>query len=211
MVGQLSLNDLASLLGCRAAFKLLRDNLARINHYYILSCKLAGLNLTNTTKRELSIQLLDNGDLESIVKNVGSMDAYSRKDIISRLLFYKSGFRNCYAAKTTDGKVAHIMWLIYPRENPLIQKNFRRKFYPLKDDEVMIENAFTFPAFRRRGVFPTVMAGLLDIAANDGYKTAIAYVRKDNIASLNEVTKFGFRINKMVKEYKVLGVATRTL
>ncbi|HHL34205.1 MAG TPA: hypothetical protein ENJ30_07565 [Desulfobulbaceae bacterium] len=139
------------------------------------------------------------------------MDAIERKEVVSRVLFYRSGFKNCYVAKTIENEIAYIQWLIYPSENSIIKKHFQKRFYLLEEFQVMIENAFTFPKFRGLGIMPVVTKELMKRARERGYKSAISYIRKDNIISLNEFMRLNFKITELLKEYKFLGVVKRNL
>jgi len=136
---------------------------------------------------------------------------HARKDIVARLFFSQAGFKHCYFAKTSIGQPAYIQWLIYPDENEIIAKHFQYRFYPLKPNQVMLENAFTFPKFRGLGLMPNVSAELLTIARNQGYKNAVVYIKKNQIASINEFLKLNFKIRKIVREYKLFGITKRML
>ncbi len=199
-----------SNLGFNQTFKLALNNLFSINHYYILKKNLSSLNTGNQLKSNIEIKKVNNDDLNDIVKTIKMLDPIDRKEIVSRILFYKSGFKNCYVAKKKDD-IAYIQWLIYPYENSIIKENYQRIFYPLGENQVMIENAFTFPKYRGIGLMEAVTLKLLSIAKKEGYKFAVGYIRKDRIISLNEFIKMGFKITKMVREYKFLGMTTRTL
>lgn len=75
----------------------------------------------------------------------------------------------------------------------------------------MIENAFTFPPYRGLGYLLSGTLQLLDQARERGYRSAVCYIRKDNLKSINEFSKMGFKITKMVTEYKFFGKTWRTL
>jgi hypothetical protein len=107
--------------------------------------------------------------------------------------------------------IAYIQWIIFPTENHLIIRNYSGRYYPLTAKQVMIENAFTFPRYRGRGYFLSGTMQLLELAKNSGHSSAICYIRKDRIVPLNEFTQMGFKIIKMVREYKLFGKVWRTL
>ncbi len=154
---------------------------------------------------------MDVVDITEIRDNLKSLGPIDKKELILRLFFYEAGFKNCYVARNTKGQIVYLQWLIYPYENVIIKSRFGSRFYPLKEKEVMLENAFTFPRFRGLGLLPSVSAQLLDIARQDGYASCITYIRKDQIVSLNEFTRLGFKITKLVREFKFLGVTRRML
>ena len=132
------------------------------------------------------------------------------RSIVGRLHFHASGFSNCYVM-TAGEEIAYLQWLILPADNDVIRSRFSTKFYPLGERQVMVENVFTFPKFRGRGLLPYGTLHLLQLARDKGFSSVICYIRKDNITSLNEFFRMGFKITKMVQEYKVLGRTWRTL
>jgi ribosomal protein S18 acetylase RimI-like enzyme len=201
----------SSKLNFKDTLGLFINRLCSVNHYYILQKKLDSQAGEVKTRGKVSLRIVNDDDLQYIIKSISTLDSVSRKDVISRLLFYKSGFTNCYAAVTSEGEVAYLQWLIYPSENALIENKYSRIFSPLREDQVMIENAFTFPKFRGMGLLSYVTNALLNIAKEAGYKSVVTYIRKDKIASLNEVFKMGFKITKLITEYKFLGVTKRLL
>ena len=56
---------------------------------------------------------------------------------------------------------------------------------------------------------PAITIKLLNIAKENGCKSAIMYVRNDRIVALNENMRLGFKITKMITEYKFMGKIKR--
>ncbi len=200
-----------SNLGLKNTFKLMITRCISLNHYYILNRNLTSLPDKKKIRREISIKKIDEQDLKEIIQMVKLLDPVSKMEVLSRILFYNYGFKNCYIGKTKEGEIAYIQWLVYPYENMNIKNHFRNVFYPLRENQVMIENVFTFPKFRGLNLMPAITIKLLNIAKENGCKSAIAYVRKDRIAALNESMRLGFKITKMITEYKFMGSIKRTL
>jgi hypothetical protein len=198
-------------LGPRAFVRLLISRLFSVNHYYLL-----GKNLLTPRERPLAINpeksltLITEDDIAYLSNNLDSFNPEDRREILTRLLFYENGFTNCYVIRHGDD-IAYIQWIIFPAENQLITQKYSGRFYTLTSKQIMIENAFTFPRYRGRGYFLDGTQQLLELAKNNGYSSAICYIRNDRIMPLNEITQMGFRIIKMVSEYKLLGKAWRTL
>jgi len=149
-------------------------------------------------------------DFLEIKQLVETYSTEDRREILGRILFYERGFRNCFVMKV-DSKIAYFQWILYPDENVNIRKYFKNTFYSLNEHQVMIENAFTFPEFRGRGYLPFVSRLLLNKAKEDGYKSAIGYIRTDKITSLNEFFKMGFKITQNIWELKLFGKIYRNL
>lgn len=199
-----------SHLKLKDALKLSLGRLYSLNHYYVLKRSLLQ-PFEATIRTPVTVGRISPEDIREILGCLRSLDGESRKEMISRLLFYKAGFKNCFIARTKNNEIAYLQWLILPSENPVIKKNFSRKFYPLRPGEVMIENAFTFPKFRGLGLLPWVTQKLLMIARESGHTSAITYIRKDKIPSLNEFLKIRFKITKLIKEFRFIGITVRRL
>lgn len=198
-------------LGYKYTLKYLAKNILFIDYYYILYLNLSSLKIPRESRLNYSIKIAGESDFESLIDQIGQLELNARKEIVSRLFFRQAGFKHCYFVRTTNGQLAYMQWLIYPDENEIIAKNFRSRFYPLKPNQVMLENAFTFPKFRGLGLLPNISAELLTIARNQGYKNAIVYIQKNQIVSINEFLKLNFKIRKIVREYKIFGITKRTL
>lgn len=200
---------MAFSLGTKQSVNLFAKNIISSNHYYILKTNLGLANASPTSRFKMTIKKIE--DYEQLIPVFKELDPLSRKELYVRLQFLNAGFKNCYAAFTNDGKIVFLQWLIEPFENGIIHKYYRQRFYPLKDNQVMIENAFTFPKYRGYGLLPFVTQRIMAIAKDSGYKTCLSYIKKDNIASLNEFMNMGFKIVKIVKEYKFMGNTIRKL
>jgi len=193
----------------RKLFQLVARNLADVNHYFALEIKLNGQLVTphiRLTNRELV--LLTESEVESLKQQLPSLNDEDSKELLARILFFERGFRNCYALKV-DGAIACLQWLVYPQENELIRAWFKRRFTTLKPRQVMLENSFTFPRYRGFGLMQFVSTELLLVARGQGYSGAVCYVIKENLNALNQLIQMGFKIRRIVREYKVLGQVWR--
>ena len=198
-------------LGTPAFVRLLLDTLLSVNHYYILGRSLA-------TPLEYPFLRTPKGDFSPITENdiaclrtkIPALGEEDRRELLARLFFFESGFTNCYIIRNGDD-IAYLQWIIFPSENQVISQKYSAKFNPLSNKQVMIENAFTFPNYRGRGYLQFGTRQLLELAMRNDYTSAICYIRTDRITSLNEFSKMGFKIVKMVNEYKFFGNVWRTL
>lgn len=198
-------------LGCKNTLRYLVRNIFVIDHYYILYLNLSSLKMPTRNRFNYSLNAADESDFKFLIDKLPHLALHARKEIVARLFFRQTGFKHCYFAKTPNGQPAYMQWLIYPDENEIITKHFQYRFYPLKANQVMLENAFTFPRFRGLGLLPCVSAELLTIAKNQGYKNAILYIKKNQITSINEFLNLNFKIRKIVRECKLFGITKRML
>ncbi|SNB46037.1 GNAT family N-acetyltransferase [Geobacter sp. DSM 9736] len=198
-------------LGPLGAVRLMSGLLFSLNHYFVMGRSLAApVAYPSHKKPSLTFLPLREEDIPNLRKQVEALPSRERRELLSRLYFRSCGFSNCYAMKAGE-EVVYLQWIIFPEENSVIKSRFARKFYPLSERQVMVENVYTFPHYRGRGLLPFGTLQLLEIAKEKGFSSAICYIRNDNITSLNEFYKMGFKIVKIIREYKVLGKVWRTL
>jgi hypothetical protein len=198
-------------LGPGDLFNLLSSRLFSLDHYYLLGKNLATpLECPPAVGIKTPLTKITEDDMLKIERSLNSFDPKDKREILARLFFYWNGFRNCFVVKNGED-IAYMQWLILPSENDVIKEKYPTKFSPLSANQVVIENAFTFPRYRGMGYLLYGTTGLLDLARSKGYKSAICYIRKDRVASLNEFTRMGFKIIRILSEYKVFGRAWRNL
>ena len=199
------------ILGFSKSFRLFMSRLFSIKHYFVAYAKISEIKESRHLRSPLgTLALIQPSDIQYIKNQLCNMSPDDKSELIIRILFFLNGFKHGYVFRIRD-KIAYMQWLIYPHENSIILKKYRKKYYQLMSNQVMIENAFTFPEFRGQGLLPMITKKLLDIARVDGHEYAVSYIRKDKIASINEFLKLNFKIRKLIAEYKVLGIAWRTL
>lgn len=197
-------------LGPHHFLRLIFSMIFSVNHYYLLGKNLSAAEEGAPERSgDVTMERVTEQDLAALQEAVPSLGAADQREVLSRLFFYQD-FGNCYVMKK-KGEIVYLQWVIFPAENPTIAAKYPTKFYPLSERQVMIENAFTFPRHRGKGFLLHGTRHLLQMAKREGYSCAICYIRKDRIPSLNEFSKMGFRIVKMLTEYKILGWGWRTL
>lgn len=201
-----------SRLRIREAFALSLQRLFKKDYYYVLKARLGNIK-THSIGRPFSFAMerACQHDINALISQLDALDMESRIELISRLLFSCTGLGDLYISKNTKGEFLYMQWLIYPAHNHLIKSHFSNRFYPLNQKQVMIENAFTFPGFRGIGLLKRGTGMLLKMAREEGFETAVTYVRKDRIAILNDLIQMGFKITRLIKEYKIFGATHRNL
>ena len=198
-------------LGFTEFMNVMKDAIFSINYYYILARKLdRPVEFPFCRKLAGVISLAQPSDIIKIQESLSSLGQQDRRELLTRMLFYQNGFNNCYIL-TVNGCLACIQWLITSQENHIIAQKYAKKFYPLQGNQVMVENVFTYPKYRGFGCFLLLTTQLLETAKKMGATSAICYVRVDRISSVNDAMKMGFKINKMIKEYKIAGLVWRNL
>lgn len=198
-------------LGFKEFFKLVLLHTATVNHFFILHANLSSKKFIKNVRINYYLNKVDEKDIDEITSQMKTFSANDKKEIIVRLFFYLSGFKNCYIARSIKGEIMYMQWIIYPNENEIIERFYLNRFKLLKKNQILLENAFTFPRYRGLGLFAAVTSDLLQKSKDEGYKGAIAYIRKNALDSLNEFFKQGFKLNAIIREYKILGMTKRML
>jgi RimJ/RimL family protein N-acetyltransferase len=200
----------AANLGLVVPARHVLKKLADIDHFYLLSARLERIQYPRM-RSDLRFAEARAGDFEEMLRELHRWDAPTRKEVVARVLFHRRGMPGCYVGRDGRGELASVQWLLRPRDNPLLQRYFHRCCYPLKPHEVMIENVLVFPPFRGLGTFPAVNRHVVEVARAEGFHACNAYVRKDNVPSLNAFLGLGFRITKLLTAYNLAGSTWRNL
>lgn len=200
-----------SLLGFKYSIILILKKLYSKNYYFILQKKLGNENFPVKRRFQYKFNIITESQINEIISNLHLFDVESRKEILARLVFLNSGFRNCFVATNYNDDILYMQWIIYPNENNIIKEKYGGLFSQLKKNQVMLENAFTFPKYRGLQIYSRVTIDLMNKARSEGYKSCIVYVKTDNLIALNELKKIGFIFTKRILERKILGITKRKI
>ncbi len=199
-----------SNLGIRIPVLYALKRLAYVDHFFHLTAPLARLRFTRL-RSDIRFARATADDFAEIERGIPALDAESRREVVTRVLFFRRGFSGCYLGRSERGEVVAMQWLVRPQENALLQTHFPRLFYPLREREVMTENVFIYPRFRGLGTFTTLKHHVLSLARDEGFRTCQCYVRKDNLVSLNGLLALGFQVQRLLTAYSLLGRSWRSL
>ncbi len=159
---------------------------------------------------EYALQLASEKDMDEVVQKAKTESKESAHELVQRRWFYESGFLNCYVARTIDtGELCYMVWLISLVDRALVKSGFRDMLPRLKEDEILMENSYTFEKHRGNRIMPSAMAEWSEMARSNGFKRVITYVRQDNIASLRGCERAGFRKFEEIPEFKLLFFSKR--
>jgi RimJ/RimL family protein N-acetyltransferase len=111
-------------------------------------------------------------------------------EALRRTWMCASGVTTLYVADALDGRPIYAQWLIRKLDDWRLQN--KPPHDVLADDEVLLEGAYTFVAFRGVGAMADGMGQLLRIARDEGSAAAITYVHEDNVPSLRGCARVGF-------------------
>jgi hypothetical protein len=199
----------ASSLGLWATALFAATKVGSIDHFYRLAAPLERLHYARL-RDDLRFAEATDADFAEMVRGLGELDAASRREVVSRIVFRRRAPRGCTIARNAEGALVSMQWLFRPADEAAKQAWFRARYASLRPDEVLIENIFIYPRFRAAGMFPTVNHGVLEQARREGFRTCAAYIRKDNVPSLNAYLDLGFRLQRLLTGYTLAGTSWRT-
>lgn len=167
--------------------------------------------LADPCKLMYSLRPASPEDFQELRASIAAAGKDSAHELVQRVWFYESGFRNCYIARTADtGEICHLQWLLSPDENDVVNKGFGSRLPRIKEEEILIENVYTPEKFRRNGLLLSVTAELCELARNQGSRRIVVHVRKNNNSAMEGYTKIGFKEFEVVQERKLLFHTRRT-
>lgn len=98
----------------------------------------------------------------------------------------------CYVAVTKEDIPCIRLWLINPSQNSKIKEFWGNTYPQLKDDEVLLESAFTIPKRRGLGLHSLVMYQVAEKGKESGANYAISFAPIENINSLRSFNYASF-------------------
>ncbi len=104
----------------------------------------------------------------------------------------RAGVPGLHVGADESGDPIYAQWLLSSDDRDALASHSRGPWRLLADNEAAVEFAYTFAAYRGRGVMAAGMGQLLDQAETSGKGRVFTYVRPDNIASLRGCAKIGF-------------------
>ena len=119
----------------------------------------------------------------------------SQHEIKNRLVgkaWLMSGIKTCYVTETEEKIPCHLQWMIGPEENSRLSRFTGGGLPHMSDNEVILENAFTTEAYRRKGIEMWTVKQLLEKAVVCGAGRVILFVRDTNTVTRKIVRRLGF-------------------
>ena len=136
-------------------------------------------------------------DFDGFERELSRADGTDWLESFVRSRMLEAGIPTLYAACVGDGEPIYCQWLVRAKDWPLLDAHKPGRYAPLADDEVILENAFTFSRYRKLGTMSDGMGQLLRIAAEGGATSALTYVAEDNLASLKGCHRVGFELHRV--------------
>ncbi len=149
-------------------------------------------------------------DMEEVGAAGKSEGGESAWELIGRKWYYDSGFRDCYLARDrATGEPCFVQFVVPRAQYDQIDPGFGHRLPPIRDDELWMENSYTFKKFRGKKVMSSVLIDLGEIARKQGFRRIVTYIREDNVPSIKGCQRAGFKVYGRVPERKFLFSTTR--
>lgn len=146
-------------------------------------------------------------EMQLRAKSEGGESVY---ELIGRKWYYDSGFRDCYIARVNGtNELCFVQFMMSLADYDSIDQSYKSILPRLKEDEVWLENSYTFKKYRGKKVMSSVLVDLEKIAQDRGFRRMVTYIREDNIASIKGCERAGFTIFEQIPETKLLFSTSR--
>jgi acetyltransferase-like isoleucine patch superfamily enzyme/GNAT superfamily N-acetyltransferase len=110
-----------------------------------------------------------------------------------RLPVLRSNIPSCYLAIAEDGSICFMQWVIQADQQNRFRPYFKGELAAYESDTLLFEFSYTPERFRGHGIMAAALAEIIEQASPRGARSAITYVRTDNVASLKSCARAGFR------------------
>jgi RimJ/RimL family protein N-acetyltransferase len=178
--------------GPSATLHLARQQLWSSDGWFDLRADLSALPEPRRARLPLLMEPCADPAFSGFEEEQRRVSGYDLEQVRQRQAWLEAGVRTLYVA-WSEGRPAYCQWLLYPEDLPtLAAANPSAEYEPLREDEVLLEGAYTFVNFRGAGAMADCMGQLVRIAAEDGRRTAYTCVAADNVPSLKGCARVGF-------------------
>ena len=149
---------------------------------------------TPSPKIPITVRPLREKDIPIIFKRpvsgIKSEDFVERK---RRMHLLKTNIGTCYVALTQEDRPCYVQWRLTSDQNEMIRAFFGGWYPPIKEDEMILEYAFTLESYRSLGVMSCAMSQIAETGIDVGIRWAWTFVDTDNIPSLKGCVRAGFQ------------------
>ncbi len=133
-------------------------------------------------------------DMNEVSRKITSESKESAADLLFRRWLYDSGFRRWYIARDAEtNELCFIQSVIISEDKSLLDGVLKGWFPRLKEDELLLEGAYTFEKYRGNRLCDSVAKDIFEINRKQGLRRAITYIKSENAPSLRAAEKTGFK------------------
>ncbi len=132
-------------------------------------------------------------DIQEALQKASFESKASVQKLLYRKWLYESGFRNWYVARTVDdGDLCYLHSVIESNDYKVAEGDFSNWLPVLKNDEALLEGAYTFEKYRGQKLSSAITVDLINIYKKKGFKRMLTYIEKKNTPAIKVVEATGF-------------------
>ena len=160
-------------------------------------------------KIPISVRPLTEADLPALLALDDTASADDKFETAWRGAFAAKHMKGGYVAvDDRSGTPCYMQWLFGADDNDFVRSI--GGFPVLRQDEALLENAYTPARYRGMGIMPAAMARIAERATDLGARYVITFVQDDNIPSLKGCQRSGFAPHLLHKQVRLgFGIARR--
>jgi GNAT superfamily N-acetyltransferase len=179
-------------IGARVAFRRLHEEVWSTRRFFGLRCDLTEpLPEPRPAKIEITMEPAESLVFRGFDDELARSSPENYLKVLLRTWYCRAGVEQLYVA-WSDGVPVYAQWLLTPAGQQRIPSYLPGRFPPLRENEMLLEGAYTFEQFRGLGVMAVGMGQLVRIAKESGAAALITYVDFDNVPSLRGCANVGF-------------------
>ena len=160
--------------------------------FFGLRCDLEKLPPAPKAKMAVEMDPLDLKAFHGFEAEYAMVTGHDAVEVYARERLREAGVSGAHLTVGPNGEPAFVHWLIMPPTQEELHRFQPGRYRKLGPQEALVEGAYTFTAFRGKGLMIEGMAQLLVKAREAGMKTAWTYVALENIPSLRGCARAGF-------------------
>ncbi len=173
--------------------------------YFGLRCDLERLPPRRPAALPLIMTPRDCATFDGLDQELSRTSGAEYLEVLLRVWLCEADIRELFVADGPDGQPAYCQWLVTQPDQWRLHEHAPGHWPVLHADEVLVEGAYTFLGYRRRGALADGMWQLLARARAEGARAAITYVADDNRASLRGCAGVGFELDHVRRNDRRLG------
>ena len=192
-------------IGLVPAVTVLTEQLWYRKSFFGLRCDLTALPPVKPAGMPVSMSDEDPHRFDGFARELEVSRGNDVIEVLLRADMCAAGIRTLYSTRSTDGLPAYAQWLVRAADQGVVHAQSPGRYRHLDHDEVLLEGAYTFSAFRRLGLMAHGMGDLLRMARDEGATAAFTYVAVDNVPSLRGCSAVGFDLDHVHVSERRLG------
>lgn len=182
-------------VGLRGLAKAVRDRAWSEGLSFGLACDLSAIPPARTPKIDVVMDPTTPQSFTGFADELGRVTVDDYIEVDQRVRLCDAGVAGFHVATDLEGRPIYAQWLVDRANQAALHGATHGQFPDLAQDETLVEGAYTFVDFRKRGAMAEGMRQLLVKAAESGAARCYTYVAVDNVPSLRGCANAGFDLD----------------